>query len=175
MYKPESFPWDRLKRETSITYGLFIMYRDLGYRRKKQKVADMSHNSSEYVYRLARKFHWDDRAEAYDKYIDDQSRQEVIHQAEEVKKATVTGAQLMASKALKKLQVLDIDELSAKEAKEYLRNALAIAETYINPDGRSRDIVDQVEGGGNESSVVIYMPEIEKEETGDGQTNSNQG
>ncbi len=64
--------WKRLNNESSKAYAAFSIYRDLRIERSLEKVAEECHKSSRLIGRWSSKYHWVERATAYDDHLDEQ-------------------------------------------------------------------------------------------------------
>ena len=67
--------WKRLNNESSKAYAAFSIYRDLRIERSLEKVAEECRKSSRLIGRWSSKYHWVERATAYDDYLDERRRQ----------------------------------------------------------------------------------------------------
>ncbi len=140
-------PWDRQPDERSNEWRAFQIYRDLGYARTYQKVADHKDIPVEVaqIYNYARKNNWVERARAWDVYQDQIFQAEkaqalkdmAFRQAKNINdavEALMTPIQAMLSKAedpdfKADLMRVDFDELiKAAQASSRALNGLFKAE-----------------------------------------------
>ena len=73
-------PWDKRPDETQRGYEVFCIYRDLGPERSLQKAHDEEYGEGagnlRYVEGWSSEHDWPERAAAYDRYLEEQRRQE---------------------------------------------------------------------------------------------------
>jgi hypothetical protein len=65
--------WERLEDESTKAYTLFIAFRDMGVERTVDKAAEQCGKSHSHAQQLSAKYHWRERAAAWD---DEQQRQD---------------------------------------------------------------------------------------------------
>lgn len=151
-------PWDRYQREPAEQYESFCVYLNLGVSRSIPKVAEISGRPIQTLWNASRKYGWVKRAAAYDEHLERKAREALERKIIQVKEASVAAAIKMVSLGLKKLDKMAENDLTAREAKEYVRNALAIVQSVL---GENQDAKDAVLEMPNENDVIVYLPEIE--------------
>lgn len=155
----EADPWERQKNEGSETYADFCVYRDLGPGRSIPKAAELQGKNVTALWQASSRHKWVKRAEAYDAYLERKLRERMEKQCMQVKEASLTGAMKMVSLGLQKLNKMTDEQLTAREAKEFIRNALAIVQSIT---GENREAEQAILEMPNENDVVVYLPEIER-------------
>lgn len=105
-------PWDQQPNESSKAFERFALYRDMGAGRSLRKLAkDLELNPSTLA-EVSTKHTWQERAGAFDTYIDKASQHNQIAQVKAMKRRQITlalRAQKVAEKGLKKL-LKDMDD-----------------------------------------------------------------
>ena len=150
--------WDRYQREPAEQYESFCVYLNLGISRTIPQVAEITGRPIQTLWNASRKYHWVKRCAAYDEYIERKAREALERKILQVKEASVTAAQKMMALGIKKLNTMNENELTAREAKEYVRNSLAIVQAV---NGENQNATDAVLEMPNDNDVVVYLPEIE--------------
>lgn len=156
----EKKPWDRLADESAKLFELFAAYRDMGSERSITKLAAIRGNNEKYFFNVSTKYRWRERAAAYDDWLDKESQKKNLEKCTQLKEASLTAAMKMMQLAMGAMKDMTPNDLSPKEVKEYVRNALAIAECFADPKSNSREIVDEIDQGGD-TNVIIYLPEVD--------------
>lgn len=98
--------WDQQSIESSLAFGRFVQYRDMGAARSLRKLAhDLELNPSTLA-EISKKYQWQERVAAFDAYIDKASQHNQIAQVKAMKRrhlALALRAQKLAANGLKKL------------------------------------------------------------------------
>jgi hypothetical protein len=71
-------PWERQYGESSKAFACFAAYRDMGWQRSLKAVAEQMNKNPSLVARWSRRWHWVERAQAWDDEMDRQARHEAI-------------------------------------------------------------------------------------------------
>ena len=117
-------PWERQYKEGPQAFAAFAAYRDSGAngaKRSLQKTAQTLTKSDGTPYSLgtlkewSRKWRWQERVAAWDEEMDRQAREELAKGITGMRKNHVGIAQAMLTKALKALQRIPEDELTAQD------------------------------------------------------------
>ena len=165
-------PWEKQEHETSKAYAAFCAYRDMGTDRSLAKQA-ASVNSElrgdslaakvRQLTKWSSKYGWVVRVEAYDVYLESKERHENELEIKKMAKRHAQVSLLTMKKAVDRIKLIgekDIEELTPKEALEYLKVAAEL-------ERKSRGAPDQlVEHGGNigVSRIEITTSKREDEE-----------
>ena len=156
--------WERQPHEASDVYADFCVYRDLGPSRTLRKAAEITGKQWATLCQTSRRHKWVKRVEAYDDYIDRENRKTMERNIMMVKRSSLTGAMKMAELGLKKLNSMKPEELTVGQAKDFMRNALAIAQAIFGESQAAEDAVAQMT---DDNDVVVYLPEIDGEVVND--------
>jgi hypothetical protein len=117
--------WDRQHNESSKSFNRFALYRDMGAERSLRKLANDVDLNLSTIAELSKKYHWQERAVAFDAYID---------QASQI-------SQLNQTKAMKRRQIglaLKAQELAEKGLTILLRSFEDEKINNIRPEGLSK-------------------------------------
>lgn len=158
-------PWERIEHETTEAYADFCCYLNLGPTRTIPKVAELRNKNVKTLWQSSSRYKWVKRAEAYDEHIEQKVREVMERKIMQVKEAALTGAMKMTELGLKKLNSMKETDLTPREAKEYVRNGLAIVQLI---SGESEEAKEAVLEMPNDNDVVVYLPEIDAEVVRDG-------
>ncbi len=156
--------WERQPGESPKAYRAFCTYRDLGIDRTLAKAAALLGNDPKWFEQLSSRHKWVNRCKAYDQHIDHLLLTKMEQDAIKVKRASLTASMKMVALGLQRLDTMDASELTTREAKEYIRNAVAIVQVLF---GESETAQNQILEMPNDNDVVVYLPEIERKETQD--------
>lgn len=120
--------WERLPNESSKAYQAFCIYRDLGVERSLEKVAQNrgKPGSKSWLNTWSTKYHWVERAQAYDDYLEQEKRKEQEKAILEMVERHTKEAMALQQKALERLKSLDPNELSTKDVLSYLMEAMKL-------------------------------------------------
>lgn len=106
-------PWEQQPGETTKKYGQFVTYRDLGRARTLPRAAELLQRHPVTVRKASAEFRWLERAEAYDRHLDQ------LYEAtwlEERRKAAEADARILGAaigKVAQRLPSLNAQEMSA--------------------------------------------------------------
>ena len=108
MSDQEKHDWDRQPRETSRSYELFCVYRDLGSGRSLTKARQSASGvpSIPRLKVLSVRWNWVDRARKYDDYLEHQDRLQQEKERREMRKRHANIALLGQNIAVKAMEVL---------------------------------------------------------------------
>lgn len=151
--------WERQPHESSEAYKDFCLYRDLGPQRKVSEVCKLNGKEISNMCQQQKRHKWLKRAQAWDDYIEKEARKKMERDIILVKRSALSGAMRMAQLSLARLKDMKAEDLTVKEAKEFMRNALAIAQSLMGNEQAEEEIAKMPE----ENDVVVYLPEIESE------------
>lgn len=120
--------WERQKNESSKAYAAFCIYRDLGVERSLEKVAQNrgKPGSKSWLNTWSTKYHWVERARAYDDYLEQEKRKEQEKAILEMVERHTKEAMALQQKALERLKSLDPNELSTRDVLNYLMEAMKL-------------------------------------------------
>ena len=120
--------WERLPNESSKAYQAFCIYRDLGVERSLEKVAQNrgKPGSKSWLNTWSTKYHWVERAQAYDDYLEQEKRKEQEKAILEMVERHTKEAMALQQKALERLKTLNPDELTPRDVLNYLLEAMKV-------------------------------------------------
>lgn len=121
-YKPEK-PWERQNGESGQAYEAFAIYRDAGKSRTVSAVVKRLGKSRSLIDRWKARWDWEARADAYDNDIDRQAKEQAVKDKRKMLDRHIKIAMQVQQKALQALDKLDVEDMSAKDIKEYIRMA----------------------------------------------------
>lgn len=127
------YVWDRRKGERYDHFELFCAYRDAGPNRSLKYITGILEKKPDYIFRIAEKNEWENRAAAFDSFVNSIGRKtcEGMHQSEDSEKMNVLRKSLVRfiEKAENIKSEIDENDLNAKEfADVLLKFSKAVAE-----------------------------------------------
>ena len=119
----KSKPWERKIGESEKAYEAFSLYRDKGVGRTLISVADELHKSYTLIRRWCDNWNWEERVRQFDTEIEREAKKEAQKGLRDMYVRQTKIAMQVQTKALQALERLDIEKMSPKDIKEYLRMA----------------------------------------------------
>jgi hypothetical protein len=131
-------PWEKQDHETSKAYAAFCAYRDMGTDRSFAKIIPTVYGQIPLSKHRAKrsqlsewsvKYGWVARVEAYDVYLEAKSRKEHELAIQKMVTEHAEAAVITRSKAMERIGLIgedELNELTPKEALEYLKEAVKI-------------------------------------------------
>lgn len=116
-------PWERQKGESEQAYAAFSLYRDKGLDRTLISVAEELQKSYTLIRRWKDRWEWEDRAREYDNDQERKAKKEAEKGLRQMYNRQVKVAMTMQAKALAALEQLEIEAMSPKDIKEYIKIA----------------------------------------------------
>lgn len=120
--KPDE-PWERQIGESGQAYEAFAIYRDAGKSRTVSAVVKRLKKSRSLIDRWKARWDWETRAIAYDNDIERRAKEQAIKDRKKMLDRHIKIAMQVQSKALKALDNLEIETMTPKDIKEYIRMA----------------------------------------------------
>lgn len=118
-------PWERQPSEGWRAFHAFTIYRDLKpNERFASNVAKSIGKSESSVYRLSKKWRWDDRVCAYLEYLDEQKRKLDNVLRQEMRDRHARLCINMLDKAQQRLETLDLDTLTARDVVAFIDSGI---------------------------------------------------
>ena len=157
----ERAAWERLvdEGENTVQYRYFSEYRDTApENRSIDALCDKFGVGEETMSSYRWKFHWDKRVEKFDDFVDKEARRKGLIKAEKIRLASLSLSERMLEFAEQKMSSMKFNELTAKETREYIKAAVALAEVFKDDNSKQRDYLDSED---TSAEVVIYLPEID--------------
>ncbi|MEG1564743.1 MAG: hypothetical protein RR365_13610 [Bacteroides sp.] len=127
--RPNESAWERQKSESPQAYEAFVTYRDLGAGRSTAKVGRQLGKSATLMERWSSAHGWVERARQYDNYLDGESRREAVKRVKEMTGRQIKIALQLQQKAIEALGALDLDAMSPKDIKEFIKTATELERT----------------------------------------------
>lgn len=121
--------WERQKTESPQAYEAFVVYRDLGAERSTSKVARQLSKSTTLMNRWSGVHGWVERARQYDNYLDAAARREAVKKVKDMTGRQIKIALQLQQKALQALEALDLEAMSPKDIKEFIKTATELERT----------------------------------------------
>lgn len=118
--------WERQKSESEQAYEAFVIYRDLGTERSTAKVAQQLGKSLALIQRWCRRWEWVERCRAWDNAKDAEARRAALQKYKDMNARHIKIALQLQQKALKAMEELPDEALSAKDIMTFIDKAIAI-------------------------------------------------
>ena len=115
--------WERQKGESEQAYAAFSLYRDKGLDRTLIVVAEELQKSYTLIRRWKEHWEWEDRVREYDNDQERKAKKEAEKGLRQMYNRQVKVAMTMQAKALAALEQLEIEAMSPKDIKEYIKIA----------------------------------------------------
>ena len=145
MSEPEILAWDRQEDEPEKAYGYFVLYRDLGRTRTVAKVATEVNKSRDYLHKLATRWKWVQRAQAWDREEDRLYVEGLAEQRRDMAKRHARIAGALQAKLVARLQSLDASKLSPADIARWLEVATRVERlALLCPGGIGRQRVGPI-------------------------------
>jgi hypothetical protein len=112
---PDLDPWERQPEETARRYAQFATYRDMGRVRTLRKVAETLTLNAGYVRQVAAANRWSDRAEAFDRWRDEQHHRAWLDERRQAAERDAALLSTAVDRAADRLQTLTADDLSPRD------------------------------------------------------------
>lgn len=133
-------PWDRQPGEGPRPYAQFVVYRDMGPGRSIKKASEKIKNRSlAYLYQVAHKNRWTERASLYDLEMSRQFNETVIQRRKDMATRHYAVAANMLSKASERLLAVDVDQLSLRDLAYWVETAVKVQRLAL---GSPTDILE---------------------------------
>lgn len=121
-----SEPWGRQEHEGGRAYGAFQCYLRLGTSRSYARVGQTLGKSKALIERWGTKYGWQIRAQAYDDNIAHETLVQMRTEVLDMNKRHIAMAHGLQTKAVARLQSIDIENLSPKDVVIYFEAAIKI-------------------------------------------------
>lgn len=115
MWKNNSNPWERQEGESEKAFEAFVIYRDLGQERTISAVVKRLKKSRNLIDRWKDKFNWIERVRLYDNELEKRAFAKAVKERKNMSERHIKIAMQLQKKALEALQILDIDDMKAKD------------------------------------------------------------
>ncbi len=119
-------PWERQQGESEKAFEAFTVYRDLGNARTISAVSEKLSKSRQLLSRWKAKWKWEERVRAYDNDLVNQAKAKAEKDIKDMTGRHIKIAMQLQAKALEALTSLDIENMSAKDLLQYIKEATAL-------------------------------------------------
>lgn len=116
-------PWERQKGESEKAFEAFAVYRDMGEKRTLTAVAEKLQKSGTLIRRWKDRWDWVERVRAYDNGLEKEARAKAVKDRKDMTDRHIKIAMQLQKKALEALNSLDVEAMSPKDIKEYIKMA----------------------------------------------------
>lgn len=118
-----SKPWERQSGESEKAFEAFSLYRNKGADRTLISVAEELQKSYTLIRRWCDRWNWEDRVRDYDNDLEREAKKTAQKGLRDMYTRQTKIAMQVQEKALQALKQLDIEAMSPKDIKEYIRMA----------------------------------------------------
>jgi len=125
-YRTDKPIWYRQKNETVKSYKYFCVYRDAGIERSFEYVSKVVKKSTVVIGNIAKKYNWNERALAYDDYLEDLKLKKQEKAIEEMNERHIKISMQLQEKIIEKLSKIDLEKLSNKDLINWFQVAAQI-------------------------------------------------
>lgn len=119
-------PWERQKGESEKAFEAFVCYRDFGSSRTISAVSEKLSKSRQLLSRWKAAWNWEERVRAYDNDLINQAKAKAEKEVKDMTGRHIKIAMQLQAKALEALTSLDIENMSAKDLLQYIKEATAL-------------------------------------------------
>lgn len=158
-YSPTDIPepWERQALEPAKAFEAFCVYRDMPPKersldRVRQKIGK---GSVRHIEGWSSKWKWVSRASEYNAYMDKQARELDMKEREEMSKLHIKAARAMLTKALKALNAIPPENMSANDISRMIEVSSKLERLSR---GESTESVETFGKDGAPPAVQIYLP-----------------
>ena len=148
-----------------------MLYRDLGAGRSLEAVAQKLSKSIPLIKRWSREKSWVERVRAYENAQQKAAFAEDVQNRRDMRKRHIAISLQLQKKALKALENLKIEKMSAKEIREFLKMATdleRLSRTLTEQENSKRSVSDsdfqQEKSPQKEQTESIHLAELSNEE-----------
>lgn len=141
-------PWERQKGESEKAYEAFATYRDMGEKRTLTAVAEKLQKSGSLIRRWKDQWDWVERVRAYDNGLEKEARAKAVKDRKDMIDRHVKIAMQLQKKALEALSSLEVEQMSPKDIKEYLKMATEL-------ERLNRTLEEESNRGSGEASTSL--------------------
>ena len=116
-------PWERQKGESDKAYEAFVTYRDMGTDRSIRAVAQKLAKSRTQIGKWSSGWDWTERVRAYDNELEKEARAKAVKDRKAMSDRHINIAMQLQKKALAALASLEVEDMSPKDIKEFIKMA----------------------------------------------------
>lgn len=144
-------PWERQHKEGAKAFSAFIAYRDLSATERSLRRAvlrqygEFTSSRIRQFQHWSAKFKWVSRALAWDQYVDERAREDLIEQVKKARTRHVQVSQAIQAKALSRLKEMDAMELAPHILLRFLTEGIRLERLSLGePETTVRQVVDEI-------------------------------
>lgn len=123
MPKGTDKPWERQKGESDKAYEAFVTYRDMGTDRSIRAVAQKLGKSRTQIGKWSSGWEWTERVRAYDNELEKEARAQAVKDRKDMTSRHIKIAMQLQKKALEALTSLEVEAMTPKDIKEFIKMA----------------------------------------------------
>lgn len=116
-------PWERQKGESDKAYEAFVTYRDMGTNRSIRAVAQKLAKSRTQIGKWSSGWEWTERVRAYDNELEKEARAKAVKDRKDMTDRHIKIAMQLQKKALEALTSLEVEAMTPKDIKEFIKMA----------------------------------------------------
>lgn len=116
-------PWERQKGESDKAYEAFVTYRDMGTNRSIRAVAQKLAKSRTQIGKWSSGWEWTERVRAYDNELEKEARAQAVKDRKDMTSRHIKIAMQLQKKALEALTSLEVEAMTPKDIKEFIKMA----------------------------------------------------
>lgn len=140
-------PWERQKGESDKAYEAFVTYRDMGTNRSIRAVAQKLAKSRTQIGKWSSGWEWTERVRAYDNELEKEARAKAVKDRKDMTDRHIKIAMQLQKKALEALTSLEVEAMTPKDIKEFIKMATDL-------ERLSRTIEEDSKGKGDSSTSL---------------------
>ena len=152
--------WERHGDESYKAYEAFCVYRDLGTGRTLAAVAEKLRKSYDLIRRWLKKYYWQARADAWDRFIAEQAAQKVSEEYAKMLEVQINLGKMLQAKAAKALQAMDFENVSIKSLPSVV-NAINVG-VEIERTARKLNLEQKLNDEFEDVTIIELPPKNEK-------------
>lgn len=151
-------PWEQQPGESGPAFEAFSTYRDLGPGRTVSAVAGKLKKSDSLLRRWKNKWDWRQRTAAYDASIAEEARRKAVKDRRDMENRHIGIAMQLQKKALKALDLLEPEQMSPKDIREFFKMATELERlNRVSEEQRTAEVQDEGVGSGLADDVMLAI------------------
>jgi hypothetical protein len=148
--------WERQQGESGKAFEAFAIYRDSGSSRTFQLVADRLQKSSALVRRWAKNYDWEERARAYDNYLDKQQREKAEREIKDMTTRHIKTAMGLQQKAITALKEITSEDMTTKNILDFIKTGCDMERAARLDYGKSNEPERGIQAATSLADFVIH-------------------
>lgn len=159
--------WERQRKESGPRWEAFQAYRDMPPgKRSLQKTADGLGKSLRILAKWSKEDKWQERCEAFDRYLDAQATAKRIEGIADMNKRHINVAEQILEKAAQGLEYINPVEIKPSDVAKLVDTAAKLERLAR---GDATEVVETREGESIVQAVQFYMPDNGRDGDSSGQ------